>query len=361
MTIQEVVKLAENGDIGAMLTLGQHFMDGESRDTDEAKKWYVMAAEHQVPHAAHMAAIISTINAMGADLLVNQKDFEPIMVEFICEEWKDAYKWLAKTIEYKKSGAPNLEEVDLEDLNNKKEEAAYKCGIYCFYMDKHDEAINWGERAKGSWADLVKGIALFQKATTNEEYERAMPCLNKVVNDRAFLEINKNQIEEEVMSLAAKYVAHMYQKGLVLSNEANYDKALEVLNAVYSSLKYSSGKERLASQIAEIQRMQASSANTATSNNTNSSSGGCYVATAVYGSYDCPEVWTLRRYRDDVLASTWYGRAFVRTYYAVSPTLVKWFGHTEWFKDMWRDKLDYMVKSLKGKGFEDTPYDDRQW
>ena len=28
------------------------------------------------------------------------------------------------------------------------------------------------------------------------------------------------------------------------------------------------------------------------------SSGGCYVATAVYGSYDCPEVWVLRRYRD---------------------------------------------------------------
>ena len=28
------------------------------------------------------------------------------------------------------------------------------------------------------------------------------------------------------------------------------------------------------------------------------SSGGCYVATAVYGSYDCPQVWTLRRYRD---------------------------------------------------------------
>ena len=33
-------------------------------------------------------------------------------------------------------------------------------------------------------------------------------------------------------------------------------------------------------------------------------SGGCYVATAVYGSYDCPEVWTLRRYRDYTLAAT---------------------------------------------------------
>lgn len=38
--------------------------------------------------------------------------------------------------------------------------------------------------------------------------------------------------------------------------------------------------------------------------------GGCYVATAVYGSYDCPQVWTLRRFRDYTLAETWYGRAF---------------------------------------------------
>ena len=31
---------------------------------------------------------------------------------------------------------------------------------------------------------------------------------------------------------------------------------------------------------------------------------GCYIATAVYGSYDCPQVWTLRRYRDYTLAET---------------------------------------------------------
>ena len=89
--------------------------------------------------------------------------------------------------------------------------------------------------------------------------------------------------------------------------------------------------------------------------------GGCYVATAVYGSYDCPQVWTLRRYRDNDLAETWYGRAFIHTYYAISPTLVKWFGHTEWFKKMWRGKLDRMVKNLQDKGYESTPYEDRDW
>lgn len=90
-------------------------------------------------------------------------------------------------------------------------------------------------------------------------------------------------------------------------------------------------------------------------------SGPCYVATAVYGSYDCPQVWTLRRYRDYTLAETWYGRAFIRTYYAISPTLVKWFGHTEWFKKMWKGTLDRMVNNLNAEGVENTPYKDRQW
>lgn len=86
---------------------------------------------------------------------------------------------------------------------------------------------------------------------------------------------------------------------------------------------------------------------------------GCYIATAVYGSYNCPQVWTLRRFRDNTLDETWYGRAFIKTYYAISPTLVKWFGETSWFKRLWRKPLDKLVIALKGKGVEDTPYNDK--
>ena len=86
---------------------------------------------------------------------------------------------------------------------------------------------------------------------------------------------------------------------------------------------------------------------------------GCYIATCVYGSYDCPEVWTLRRYRDDTLSATWYGRTFIRIYYAVSPTIVKWFGHTNWFHKLWRGKLNRRVEKLQASGFESTPYQDR--
>ena len=91
------------------------------------------------------------------------------------------------------------------------------------------------------------------------------------------------------------------------------------------------------------------------------STEGCYVATCVYGSYDCPEVWTLRRFRDDFLGKSVLGRAFIHTYYAVSPTIVRWFGGFEGFRSFWKKPLDKMVRELSRKGVEDTPYEDKNW
>ncbi|MCL2225866.1 MAG: hypothetical protein FWB96_12935 [Defluviitaleaceae bacterium] len=86
---------------------------------------------------------------------------------------------------------------------------------------------------------------------------------------------------------------------------------------------------------------------------------GCYVATCVYGSYDCPEVWTLRRYRDNVLAKSLPGRMFTRTYYAASPKLVRWFGDKAWFKRICKPCTDALVARLKKRGIDDSPYSDK--
>ena len=90
-------------------------------------------------------------------------------------------------------------------------------------------------------------------------------------------------------------------------------------------------------------------------------SGGCYIATAIYGSYDCPEVWTLRRYRDYKLAKTFWGRIFIKAYYAISPTIVRLAGNTKWFNKILKYRLDKMVKSLKNEGFDSMPYEDIDW
>lgn len=86
--------------------------------------------------------------------------------------------------------------------------------------------------------------------------------------------------------------------------------------------------------------------------------GGCYIATAVYGSYDCPQVWILRRYRDNVLAANILGRTFIRTYYSISPYLVKRFSDSKWFIRLWKNQLDAFVQKLQKAGYADTPYTD---
>lgn len=85
---------------------------------------------------------------------------------------------------------------------------------------------------------------------------------------------------------------------------------------------------------------------------------GCYIATCVYGNYDCPQVWTLRRFRDGVLEETWYGRLFIKIYYKISPLLVRVFGNCDAITSHWRRLLDIFICRLIKSGFSDQPYND---
>lgn len=64
----------------------------------------------------------------------------------------------------------------------------------------------------------------------------------------------------------------------------------------------------------------------------------CYIATAVYGSYDAPETIVLRRFRDEQLLKNYFGRLFVKTYYSLSPPVARF------LKDA--KKLNYFVKLI---------------
>ena len=85
---------------------------------------------------------------------------------------------------------------------------------------------------------------------------------------------------------------------------------------------------------------------------------GCYIATCIYGTYDCPSVWTLRRFRDSVLDRHWYGRMFIFFYYQISPLLIRLFGKNALFHSLGKRYLDQLVQYLQKQGFQNTPYQD---
>lgn len=73
----------------------------------------------------------------------------------------------------------------------------------------------------------------------------------------------------------------------------------------------------------------------------------CYIATMAYGSYDAPEVMVLRRFRDEKLLTNWWGKAFVKFYYATSPHLVKLLKNVGWVNSLIRKILDKFILRLK--------------
>ena len=95
-----------------------------------------------------------------------------------------------------------------------------------------------------------------------------------------------------------------------------------------------------------------------TPGNNTGKSGGCYIATAVYGSYDCHQVWTLRRFRDNKLKNSLFGRIFIKLYYGISPKLVECFGNNTFFIGFWRKYLDKKIIKLRNKGYSQDRYFD---
>lgn len=79
------------------------------------------------------------------------------------------------------------------------------------------------------------------------------------------------------------------------------------------------------------------------------STGGCYIATMVYGSYNAPEVMILQKFRDEVLQRLWIGRKFINLYYNYSPSFVKKTKHLKTMHVILKSILDPFINYLKAK------------
>jgi len=76
---------------------------------------------------------------------------------------------------------------------------------------------------------------------------------------------------------------------------------------------------------------------------------GCYIATAVYGSYDAPKVLLLRKFRDNVLAHSVFGRIFIKIYYTISPPVANKLKYAKRINKIVKNLLDHFVIWINNK------------
>jgi hypothetical protein len=70
---------------------------------------------------------------------------------------------------------------------------------------------------------------------------------------------------------------------------------------------------------------------------------GCFIATAAFGTPLDPRIDVLRQFRDERLLTDPLGRAFVRTYYTVSPPIAHAISMSEVLKQVVRGLIAPIV------------------
>ncbi len=176
---------------------------------------------------------------------------------------------------------------------------------------------------------------------TDEKYK---PKIAIEINDQTHLNSDRRERDEKVKNICEE--AGIPIINLWTSYGVNTEYIKERINKTLSLLPV---ERKHHFQSNKSENNESEKDNNKTNQNKQTTSGGCYIATCVYGSYNSPEVMILRKYRDNKLSKTISGRAFIKIYYKLSPILVKCFGKNKWFKIFWRKRLDKIIKNILKK------------
>jgi tetratricopeptide (TPR) repeat protein len=344
---------AKLGHMGAQFALGDAYVNekGVGKNYATAASWFAKAAEQGHPWAQR---------SLGAHLYYGMG---------VPKDEKKAIYWFSKAAEQGDKKA-------LETLDNFDSAAAQRV---------RKELISQSRNER----DAIRELGVGETDSKNKKKSDALEYLNRGIEyskkydiDNAIAEFTEAIQLDPDMADAYGYRANMYL------GKNDYDKAIADLSEVIrldtnmSSIvtayrargKAHSELGNVQEAINDYERFLKLDPNNKDAKfirdkikyirplkglNTNKSprkNGGCYVATCVYGSYDCPEVWTLRRYRDGYLSNSWLGRLFIRIYYAVSPKIVESIGDRKWFNRLCKPVIDSIVRTLHNNGVDSSPY-----
>jgi len=140
-------------------------------------------------------------------------------------------------------------------------------------------------------------------------------------------DITKSMLEYTQIAIE-EYDKLPQDQKLILEKKSSFSKMIQELRTVCHYLPIELAKHGLIEN----------SSNPDT-NQHKTQSNGCFIATALYGSYNTPEVLILRKFRDEILLTSKIGQIFVRIYYFLSPPFAGYLKKRNKLKGVIREKI----------------------
>lgn len=253
MTLEEAKELVAQGDLNAACTLGDYYMI-DQKDSDEAEKWYEIAAREDVFYAVHQLVSVKRINALASLLIVDHEEVEYGWY-FAKEEWQTLYDWSLREINLINADAPGSEKVDvdkiLEDLKN----TSFHLALCNYQQTEYHTVISLLRGCNETREKMLYSSAILKTAETEQDYEYAYQICKSVVQDNAYARATKSRHEEVLYVLLIITLASFYREGLGERGAVpDIEKAVNLLKTIQQYLENTKAKTIMEAELGRYQK-----------------------------------------------------------------------------------------------------------
>lgn len=203
-------------------------------------------------------------------------------------------------------------------------------------------------------------------ATISNAKDLVVTCKPKLNNIKAALgstddfylklssAVVNNALNALISEVNSEQNALQWDRKKIIALPTTINSAMEVMNMmatmdmVYElKSRFNQNKSTISGIQTQLNQITSRATSYSSGRSSSSSSGGCYIATMAYGSYEHPQVLELRKFRDNTLSKSSFGRGFIKTYYKYSPKLVEHLKDKPLVNQTIKSVLNTLIKIIK--------------
>ena len=240
MTKNELIDMANNGDVEAMLQLADIYV--EEQDWNAATDWADKAAKTFDVDGLYKAAMLHDLRVS-----IFMRKGLPFWLA-LEDEIRAVKEDVGILIEFDNQGMLELDAAVCTNLRRMQREALYGEAIAAYYKSddesEHEKVVQLLKDANGSRERTLWGLCCF----TTKRYDDAIHAWKVVCDDEAYTHAKKTPYEERCYAVAMVVFSELTRR------EGNIDKAVSILKNGITAVSDEGMKESLWTEVRKYQR-----------------------------------------------------------------------------------------------------------